>query len=154
MAEKAEISQIAKKLTEELLSKTGVDAKVEVEDTPDGTKVNIIGEDLGILIGFHGETLKAIQTLLGVMVNHEKGDEDWSRILVDVGSWRESRQTSLEEMAQNAVNKALESKLPCALPPLSPDERRLVHMYLQEQVGVSSHSEGEGSERHIVVLPE
>lgn len=154
MAEKAEINQIAKKLTEELLKRTGVEASVEVEDEDGVTKINIIGEDLGILIGFHGETLKAIQTLLGVMINHEKGSEEWHRVLVDVGSWRQSRQVSLEEMAQNAVTKARESGLPCALPPLSADERRLVHLFLQEMPGVSSHSEGEGSERHIVVLPE
>ncbi len=151
MAEKAEIGKLSKKVTEELLKKAGVDAQVETEVSSESVKINIIGDDLGILIGFHGETLKSLQVLLGVLVNKEAPGEDWHRVLVDVGSWRESRQTSLEELAQEAIAKVKETGAPYSLPPMSPDERRLIHLYLQEDSSVTTVSEGEGSDRHIVI---
>lgn len=158
MAKSPEISEIATKLTEQLLSLAGVKAEVACETADDETlKININGDDLGILIGFHGETLKALQILLGVLVNREVKKElkedIWYRVTVDVAQWRESRQTSLEEMAQRAAIKARETASPVALPPMSPDERRLVHLYLQNEDGISTQSEGDRDERHIVVAP-
>jgi spoIIIJ-associated protein len=157
MAEKTEsskmsdsVTSVAQSLTEELLKKAQVDAKVEVLEEEETIKVNILGDDLGILIGFHGETLKALQVLLGVMINRQVGKETWYRVLVDVGSWRSSRQTSLEEMAKNAVEKVKTTGEPYPLPPLTPDERRLIHLYLQEEKGIKSQSEGEGTERQGV----
>lgn len=151
MAEKTEISELSKKVTAELLKKAGVEAKIETEVTEEAVKINIIGDDLGILIGFHGETLKSLQVLLGVLINREAGGEEWKRVLVDVGSWRESRQTSIEEMARLAITKVKETGSPYSLPPMSPDERRLIHLYLQEDSAVTTISEGEGSDRHIVI---
>jgi spoIIIJ-associated protein len=151
MAKKTEVDKVAQQITHELLKLAEIDAQVEATADSETIKVNIIGDDLGILIGFHGETLKAIQILLGVLVNREVGEATWYRVLVDVGSWRSSRQTSLEEMAQKAIEKVRDTGGPVHLPPLSPDERRLIHLFLQDQTEVRSFSEGEGSERHIVI---
>ena len=152
MAEKTEINKVSKKLAEDLLKKAGVEAKVEIKVEDETVLVNILGDDLGILIGFHGETLKALQILLGVMINRKVGGE-WRRVVVDVANWRSSRQVSLEEMATKALTQVVETGESLALPPMTPDERRLIHLYLQEKGDVISHSEGEGNERHIVISP-
>lgn len=170
MAKKAETSQVdstqlgtkvAKEITEKILALCAIKTAVTVESRDeDNLLVNINGDDLGILIGFHGETLKALQILLGVLINREikvqlpkGGEEKWYRVLVDVGEWRNSRQAALEEMAQRVLVKVKETNQPTSLPPMSPDERRLIHLYLQEEAGIATTSEGEGENRHIVILP-
>lgn len=168
MAKKSETSQvvgssesdIAKEVTEKILELADIKTEVTVEKEGEETLlVNINGDDLGILIGFHGETLKALQVILGVLINREikersKNDTAiWYRVLVDVGDWRNSRQAALEEMAQRAAIKVKETLKPIDLPPMSPDERRLVHLYLETQEGVTTTSEGVGEHRHIVILP-
>lgn len=139
------------KITKELLKKLEVKAEVAVNEAEDqGLKVLISGEDLGRLIGYRGRTLSSLQLVLGLMVN--QGEElDWKRVVVDVGGWRESREESLKEMAERAVKKARDYREKVFLPPMSPTDRRVIHLALQEYADISSDSEGEGEDRRVVV---
>lgn len=151
MAQKSEPSQITQEIATGLLIRMGIDAQVTAERVEEAIQVRIDGDDLGILIGYHGENLKALQIILGILVNRRLKEDTWARVLVDVGNWRSLRSASLEELAKRAVERVRDTGEPYDLPPMTPDERRLIHVYLQDEAGIASHSEGEGSWRHIVV---
>lgn len=139
-----------KETTEFILSRLGITGTVEISLTEEGSySVKISGDDLGALIGYHGEALSSLQVLLGV-ASHKHFNE-WLTIVVDAGGYREERSEKLKAMAQRAVDKVRFLSQPVSLPPLSSFERRLVHMYISEFPDIVSESEGEGYERHIVL---
>jgi len=107
--------------------------------------------DSGILIGFHGETIEAIQTLLSLMVNH--GKTEYTPIMFDVNGYRQKRLTSLEALAQRAADQAVESGREIILPPLNAFERRHIHLKLESDARVSTYSEGEGDARRLIISP-
>lgn len=143
----------SKKLTEELLKKLEIKANIEVEEVDETTqKVSISGEDLGVLIGYHGKTLEALKLVLGLMVNKGREESDvWTRVLVDVGGWRTAREDSLREMAERAASRVRSYKESVALPPMNASDRRVIHVALQEEIDIVSESEGEGEERRVIV---
>lgn len=142
-----------KKTTDELLAKLGLKAKVDVspDKENDLTLVQIETENSALLIGYHGETIAALQLILGLLVFKKLGQ--WQRLSVNVGDYRQRRQETLEEMAKNALQKVKFSGEPYALPPLPAAERRLIHMFLADDPEVTTESEGEGRERRVVVKP-
>ena len=148
--------QTTQEMTQKLLSRLNIKAGsvvelgdsgiVQVSITPQGQE-----EGLGILIGHHGETLNAIQTILSMIVN--RGREEWMRILVDVDNYRLKQQDNLRSLAQRMAEKAIFLKEPVALSPMTSFDRRVVHMAISEIEGVESESIGEGSERKVVIKP-
>lgn len=139
-------------LAKTLLEKLDVAAEIKVSSDEEGAiLVDFEGEDLGILIGYHGEQLLAIQLFLELALYKELGE--WTRVSVDVGGYREEKVVRLEEMAMRAVEKARFLQKPVPLSPMSSYERRIVHTKVSQIEGVLSESEGEGWERHVVVKP-
>lgn len=108
-------------------------------------------EDSGLLIGYHGETLVALQYLVGQLVN--KGQEVWKRIVININGYRDRREAQLKEMAKNAAERALLSGDEIEMPYLTPAERRIMHLELSQRSDVTTFSEGEGKTRRLIVAP-
>ncbi|PIS14208.1 hypothetical protein COT65_00205 [Candidatus Shapirobacteria bacterium CG09_land_8_20_14_0_10_47_13] len=136
-------------ITQDLLSRLGVEVKISVEESEGVFNVQLETKEPGILIGYHGETLAAIQLIVGMMVWRKSGA--WTKILVNVGDYRERRQESLARMAVSVAQEAKLSGQPQTLPPMSAFDRRLIHLALAADPAVETLSEGEGKDRHVVV---
>lgn len=136
-------------LTEELMEKLGLSATVAVDQTDEAILIVLQTEESGILIGYHGEGLDGLQTVLSLMVSKKLGY--FSRVSVDVGDYRKNRTEYLEKLAQQAKEKALSTGLPQVLSSLKPWERRVVHMILQNDEEIVSESEGEGKDRVLLI---
>ena len=111
--------------------------------------VSLVVDNPANLIGFRGRNLAAIQIILGLVVKNKLGD--WVRVLLDINNYRNEQKARLESMAKNLAQKVLDTGVPVAMASMSSYERRICHMTLQEIEGISSESEGEGDERHIVI---
>lgn len=144
--------KIVGEATEELLGKLGLSAEVAVtEGEEEGFQVDINGEDLGALIGYHGETLSSLQLFLNLLTHRKIGE--WRRVLVDIGGYRKEREQKLFDLARRTADRVRFLQTPVTLTPMPSFERRLVHMALGEEEGVKTESEGEGWERRVVVKP-
>jgi len=144
---------LVKSKVEDLLGKLGVPATAVVEagEEEGSIKVNITGQNLGALIGYHGDGLAAIQLFLS-MALHREWDE-WPRLYVDVEGYRREREEKVRVLAQRTAQKVRFLSVPVSLSPMSPFERRLIHMVVGEIDGVVTESEGTGWERHVVIKP-
>ena len=105
------------------------------------------GENLGALIGKRGQTLDALQYLLGHVVNRQQ--DAFLRVKLDIGSYREKQENKLRGFARNAARRVKQSGKSLALDPMTPNERRIIHAALQRDRYVTTHSEGE--KRHVVI---
>ena len=113
--------------------------------------LDIVGDDLAFLIGRHGRTIEALQTVTSAIVTKRMGVR--FPIVVDVEGYRHRRKQKVIEIAMKAVERAERSGRPVSLRPMSPQERRMVHIAIREVQGVTSSSEGSGDNRHVVIIP-
>jgi spoIIIJ-associated protein len=134
----------------DLPSEVTVDA-AELDDGLPSVQMSVEGEFGGILIGRHGETLGALQFLLGLITSRRAGRR--VRVIVDVEGYRERRAKLLRDMAVRAAERAQRYRQPIFMDPMLPNERRIVHLALQDNPNVSTHSVGEGDNRRVVVSP-
>jgi spoIIIJ-associated protein len=125
--------------------------QAELDDGLPSVQLSIHGEYGGILIGRHGDTLAAIQFILG-LITSRRADRR-VRIVVDVEGYRERRAKLLRDMAMRAAERAQRYRQPIFMDPMLPAERRIVHLALQDHPSVSTHSIGEGDNRRVVVSP-
>lgn len=121
------------------------------EGQPPPTVLNITGEDLGILIGRRGETLRALQYLVRLMVSHRL--KQWTSLVVDVENYLVRRRQSLESLAQRVAEQAVRTGRTQAMEPMPAYERRLVHIALRKNPKVTTQSVGEGEKRKVTVIP-
>lgn len=147
---KGDNADLAMDLLEELLEKMGVDADIELREEEPIT-LNVIGEDLGILIGRRGETLAAVQFVLNQMLNQKIGD--WLGVIVDAEDYRLRREEQLQGLARRMADRARYYRQSVTLEPMPPNERRIVHMALANHQHVETHSIGEGDDRRVVISP-
>ena len=117
-----------------------------------GPLIDITGEDSGLLIGRKGETLRALQFIVNLMVRKRAGEMD-TRVVLDIEKYRERRNDSLRAMAVRVADRVVASGRSIALEPMSAAERRVVHMALADHPRVLTQSTGSGDERKITVLP-
>lgn len=154
-----QVAETAREVLENLLAGMRVPADVEIKTVPPAaadegfaTLLDIVGaEDVGILIGRRGETLGALQFLVTLVAAKKLGK--WSKILVDVEGYRIRRESSLRSLAIRIAQRVQQSRQPMALEAMPPNERRIVHLALQDHPAVTTSSTGEGDERHVVILP-
>jgi len=135
-----------------LLSLMGSRAKVSVssDKADQAVLINLeTDEETGLLIGRQGETLMAIQTILGMIAR--KNFEEWVRIIVNVGDWREKQESRLKELATQTGLRAKETGEPQYLYNLAPNQRRIIHLTLSEDKELETESQGEGKERYLIV---
>ena len=134
-----------------ILSGIGIHGKIS-SYREDGTLyIDVNGNDCGAAIGRHGETLEAIQYLASLVAN--KVSEERIRVILDIGGYRRRRESTLINMAERAAEKVVRSGRNFALEPMNPAERRIVHSALQTYPGVTTFSEGEEPDRHVIIAP-
>ncbi len=151
-ADTAKSVETARRALEVVLRELGVAAPAAAVPGEDGSwRFTIEGDGAGIVIGRHGQTLDAIEYVVSRIASHEAGDP--VRISLDVEGYRERRQESLEQTARRAADKARGTGRPVALSPMSPRDRRVVHVALSEERGVTTRSQGEGGFRRVVIVP-
>ena len=132
------------------LSEGGVNIE-EFEGDEGEIILDVTGEDVGVLIGRHGRTIDALQTAVSAMTTKKTGVR--YPLAVDVEGYKHRRKQKVVEIARRAADRVRRNGRPVSLKPMTPHERRIVHMALQSQEGVASTSEGSGSYRHVVVIP-
>ena len=151
-----------------LLANMGLEAKAEAAQCPEDEefdvteectvypKINIVGDDTGILIGHHGETLDAIQYLvnLSALRQSKQKDGDYVKIVVDIENYREKREDTLRALARRMAARAVKYKRNVFLEPMNAYERRIIHSELQNVENVSTHSVGTDRDRKIIITYE
>lgn len=113
--------------------------------------LDITGDDLSVLIGRHGKTLEALQFLISAITVRKIGFR--FPVIIDVESYKNRQRQKLETLARSSAKKAASQGRSVKLRPMSPYERRIIHMALRDDPRVNTASEGEGSGRHVVVVP-
>ncbi len=146
MAEKAKIFE---KITQELFSLLATKVGLEIKEEEDGVVIQLTTDEPGILIGYHGQALQALQLLIGLIGFKKTGE--WTRVLVNVGDYREKREESLTNMAKSLAQKVKFSGTSQSLPPMSSAERRIIHLALADDQELETVSEGEGRDRHVII---
>ena len=148
-----EAEQMVAELLDFFLASMGVVAETYVRDEleDDSLVFEIEGEDAGLLIGRRGETLQSLQFLVRMIVNRQLGRKAY--VIVDVEDYRARRAEMLRRLARRTAGHVASSGRAADLDPMSPGERRIVHMSLASHPGVRTESEGEGNGRHVVILP-
>jgi spoIIIJ-associated protein len=147
----SEAAERVRELMERLAGEFGVEASVEVEDDGDTITGRFVGEDLGLVIGHHGQTIDAIQHLAYRIAF--QGASERSRVVIDAGGYRERRAMALRAAADQAAEAAVHDRRPVALEAMSALERKVVHEHLKSRRDVETYSEGQEPARHLVVAP-
>lgn len=144
-------AETARSLVEGLLKHMGVRAQVTVRTGSDPITLDISGRDLGALIGWRGETLRALQSVTNVMVGRHLAEGE--RIIVDVERYRQRREHTVREIAIRAARQVKMTGDEITLDAMQPFERRAIHLALEGDPDVTSSSIGEEPERRVVVAP-
>lgn len=145
--EKAEKN--VKAFLDELLTKLGNDTKYEIKKDEYGLEVSIEGADAVVLIGYRGETLYALQTLLSSIAG--KGLDEKIRVVLDIGNYKEKREKTLENLALKIAKSVEKTGKPVRLEPMQAYERKIIHSALQESKTVKTESIGEEPRRRVVI---
>lgn len=132
----------------ELAKKMNIDITVQCDINDNDLNFNILGQNVGKLIGYRGETLNAIQTLLGGL---KRAGEGRYRLYLDIENYKKAREQSIVDLANKMADKAEEIERNVHLEPMNPYERRIVHSALQNRELVETESMGEGEKRHVVI---
>lgn len=144
----------ASALLEEMIAKMGITATATFVRTEDGSaRINVASEDSAILIGRKGRNLSALQYLINRMISLGDTNENTERIIVDVEGYVDRRRESLQELALSMASRAKESQRNMRLKPLSPQERRIIHVTLQDDEDIRTFSLGESLFRSVVISP-
>ena len=151
VSDPAKYEASARKFLEDVFKAMNMEAtiKTSFELSENALDIELAGGDMGILIGKRGATLDSLQYLVSLVVN--KDSEQYIRVKVDTEDYRERRRATLENLAKNVSAKVKRTGRPYELESMNPYERRIIHSALQDNDYVYTYSEGEGTNRHIVV---
>ena len=141
----------AKTVLERIVGGISVSAKVEGRVEGGTIYLNIKGDGSGLLIGRHGQTLDAIQYIVGRIVGKQLGEK--RMVVVDTERYRERRKENLEQLAQRMGEKAKSTRRPVSLQPMSASDRRIVHLALKNDREIETSSDGEGGLKNIKIIP-
>lgn len=152
---------VAKEIVTELLAKMGFGAEIYVTDNPSTVPlsdeepptifIDVLGHDLGFLIGRRGDHLAQLQYMVNLLSNKRIGD--WTRVIIDVEGYRARREEALVGLAERVARQVARSNRSIMLEPMPPNERRIVHLTLRGNPEVTTESTGEGGNRRITVHP-
>jgi spoIIIJ-associated protein len=138
-------------LLEEIADALDLDADVEVEEREGEIRGTLVGEDLGLFIGRHGQTIDAVQHL--AFKAAADGPGPGPRVVIDAAGYRDRRAQVLHRQGDQAANDAMRSGRPVALDAMSATERKVVHEHLKARGDVETYSEGTEPDRHLIVAP-
>ena len=138
-------------MLERILDGVGVDASIRVQEDADEVRADLEGDDLGLLIGRHGQMIDAIQHIAYRIAS--KGATNRKRVVVDAAGYRERRAVALRAAADQAAEAAVHDRRAVALEAMTALERKVVHEHLKGRHDVETYSEGEEPDRRLVVAP-
>lgn len=147
--EESEAAALVRDVLEHVTGALGLRCPIEIEETGEGLTATCAGGELGLLIGRHGQTIDAVQTLVSAIVN--RGEAERREVVVDAAGYRDRRRRTIESLAVRSADEALRSHGRVELEAMSAAERKLVHERLKDYEGVRTVSEGEEPHRYVVV---
>lgn len=140
----------AKTFLRDVLNSMGIKSEIRIKEEEDAVKITLTGPDMGILIGYRGETLDSLQYLVSLVVN--KGHETaYKRVVLDTENYRSKREETLKRLAQKVAGTVRRTGKLIRLEPMNPYERRIIHSALQDDRFIQTYSEGDEPYRRVVV---
>ncbi|WP_346917257.1 RNA-binding cell elongation regulator Jag/EloR [Clostridium sp.] len=140
----------AKKFLRDILNAMNVKAEIHIKEENNEININLVGPNMGVLIGYRGETLDSLQYLVSLVVN-KNHDETYKRVILDTVNYRQNRQETLKKLAFKMGEKVRINGKTLKLEPMNPYERRVIHSTLQNNAYVTTHSEGDEPYRRVVI---
>ncbi len=140
----------AKKFLRDILNAMNIKAEIHIEEANNEININLVGPNMGVLIGYRGETLDSLQYLVSLVVN-KNHEETYKRVILDTVNYRHNRQETLKKLALKMGDKVRVNGKTLKLEPMNPYERRVIHSTLQNNAYVITHSEGEEPYRRVVI---
>lgn len=147
--DQAEIAEKGKQFLEDMFKQMGLTVFIEKMTTPDKITFQVHGDELGILIGKHGQTLDAIQYLTNLVANKEVAGH--CHVVVDVENYRSRREETLVNLAKRLASKVRRNRQKVSLEPMNAFERKIIHTALQGERNIVTDSEGVEPYRHVVI---
>ncbi|HSB38363.1 MAG TPA: RNA-binding cell elongation regulator Jag/EloR [Gaiellaceae bacterium] len=141
-----------REVVERILAAIGAQARIEIEEGDETLTATIVGRELGLVIGKHGQTIDAIQYLANAVVWRGRGDER-KAVVVDAAGYRARREATLEALARRSAERAISTARSVELDPMTAVERKVVHLCLKDVEGVVTRSEGTEPNRFVVIDP-
>jgi spoIIIJ-associated protein len=134
---------------QKVVTAMGLTLTTSVEQSPEGTRINLVGEDGGVLIRRSGEALQALQHVVATTFRKQLGDDN--RIVIDCNGFRRDKDAEIRQMAKYMAEKARSTGAAQEMGPLNPYERRIVHLAISEEAGVSSESIGDAFMKTVII---
>ena len=134
---------------QDVVNAMGVSLTVTIEETSEGTRINLDGEDGGVLVRRGGEGLQALQHVVATAFRKQLGDDN--RIVIDCNGFRRDKDAELRQMARFIADKARSSGIAQEMGPLNPYERRIVHLAIAEDPTVTSESIGDAFMKTVII---
>ncbi|MCX5747740.1 MAG: hypothetical protein NT062_35190 [Proteobacteria bacterium] len=136
-----------------VLQRMGITADIDIKDDSDKTVLEIQTSDTELVVGRRGVVIDALQHMVNKAIYKERSTERGKPLVIDAGGFRDKQVDRLRGIAQKMGEKALQTKTIVPLQPMTPHDRRIVHMCVSEIPGLTTRSEGEGEDRHITIVP-
>lgn len=149
-ADDSEPAALAREVVTRITSALGISCRIDIDEQEDSLLVTCSGRDLGLLIGRHGQTIDAIQYLCNAILAREGAGV---YVVVDAAGYRARREATLGSLATSAAEQAIRTGERVELESMTPVERKIVHLSLQDYPGVETESEGTEPNRFVVVVP-
>ena len=146
---KLSLEKIATDFIDGVVKPMGLDVTYDVKNDENGLSVDILGDDMGILIGRRGETLDSLQYLTSLVVN--KYTADYTKVFVDTENYKSKRQETLRKLAKRLASQVIRTRKEVTLEPMNPNERRIIHSALQSNRLVYTYSTGDEPNRKVVI---
>ncbi|OGC46508.1 hypothetical protein A2V49_00460 [candidate division WWE3 bacterium RBG_19FT_COMBO_34_6] len=143
--------KIIEKHLNKILEFIDINPEIKIEKEEETFNISINGENLNFLIGYRGESLDALSHILSHAIYKESGE--WLPIFLDINGYKNEKIEKLHEMVKSFIDRARFHQKEIGLPPLTPQERRFVHMFISDYVDIKSESRGEGRDRRLYLIP-
>lgn len=149
--DREQIITAAEKFLQEVFAAMKIEVAIAVEETEEGCLLDLSGKGLGVLIGRHGQALDSLQYLLNLAVNRKNDERIY--FILDVEDYRRRRAETVTKLAKSVADRAIKTRKDVKLEPMSRHERKIIHMTLQDNNRVETHSAGEEPYRYVIVSP-
>jgi spoIIIJ-associated protein len=137
--------------TNQILKSSGLDLRAHASRSEDGVGIEVSGDDVALLLGHNAELLDALEYLGNRVLARAAGED--TRLVFDSGNYRARRERELRLMSEKAAEKVRVSRIPFTFDPMTPNERRIIHLALAEDDTVTSESQGSGENRKVTIRP-
>lgn len=137
--------------TNRVLGSSGLALKAGADQTEDGLKIQVRGDDVALLLGHNAELLDALEYLGNRVLARSSGEE--GKLVFDSGGYRARREKELRLMAEKAAERVRVSRIPFTFDPMTPNERRIIHLALAGDDSITTESQGNGENRKVTVRP-